>query len=109
MMRLISSLPRMVTLKSKTLSPARQVYVPLSDSLVETTVKVLLVPSASILTLMLDCISNPSLYHWTTPSALDTSHDRTNCSFSTTLVKRSFSGISTNVNGSAAKTRQKEC
>lgn len=96
-------LPRMLTLKTKTLSPTRDVYVAVSDSWAECIISFLLVPSAWIVTLLVGCISVPSLYHLTTPSDLDTSHDRTSCSCSTTLWKRSLSGISANVTGGAAE------
>lgn len=42
----IAFLPRMLTLKIRTLSPARHVYVPVSDSLAECIVTFLLLPSA---------------------------------------------------------------
>lgn len=93
----------MLTLYIRMLSPARHVYVPVSDSWAECTIRFLLVPSACIVILLLGCISVPSLYHWTTPSALDTTHERTSCSCSTTLLKRSSSGISANVTGGAAE------
>lgn len=92
-------LPRTFTLNIRTLSPARHVYVPASDSLDKCIVTFLLLPSAWIVASGFVCISVPSLYHWTAPSGLDTSQERTSSSFSTTLVKRFSSGMSANVSG----------
>lgn len=102
-------LPRMLTLNNKMLSPARHVYVPASDSWAECIARFLLVPSACVETVWLGCISVPSLYHWTTPSSLDTSHERTSCSCSTTLLKSSSSAISANVTGGAAENSTQKC
>ena len=93
------TLPRMLTLKIKALSPALHVYVPVSDSRALRILRVLAVSADLIVTLSHAWSSTPSMYHWTGASACDTSHARTSWSCSTTLLKRSSSGLFTKVTG----------